>query len=141
MAKGPIMLQIEVEQVFHAAVTDLPEVWSVALQGLDGNRTVVRELASEKSQGVYVFATSSDHVSGDFEMTSNVMTDLWLVGNDPRRPPRIFHAPSHVNSPPTDGARIVLLRIRDFGFSVDPPGVFSTIRRVGSHAYVDEVLA
>jgi len=28
-----------------------------------------------------------------------------------------------------------------FGFSVDSPGVFSTLRRVGSHAYVDEVLA
>ena len=141
MAKGPIMLQIEVEQVLSGPVTNLPEVWSVALQSLDGNRTVVRELASEKSQGVYLFATDSDYVAGDFEMTSNVMTDLWLVGNDPRRPPRIFHAPSHVASPPTDGARIVLLRVRDFSFSVDPPGVFSTIRRIGSHAYVDEVLA
>jgi hypothetical protein len=46
-----------------------------------------------------------------------------------------------VSSPPTVGARIVLLRVRDFQFSVDSPGVFSTIRRVGSHAYVDEVLA
>jgi hypothetical protein len=141
MAKGQIMLQIEVEQVFGAAVTDLPEVWSVALENLDGNKAIVRELASEKSQGVYIFTTDEHHMSGDFEMTSSVMTDLWLVFNDLRRPPRIFHAPSHVSSPPTIGARIVLLRIRDFHFSVDSPGVFSTVRRVGSHAYVDEVLA
>ena len=141
MAKGPIMLQIEVEQVFSAPVTTLPEVWSVALDSLDGNTAIVREVASEKSQGIYVFATSSDAVSGDFEMTSSVMTDVWLVSNDLRRPPRIFHAPSHVPAPPTTGARIVLLRVRDFGFGVGSPGVFSTIRRVGSHAYVDEVLA
>jgi hypothetical protein len=141
MAKGQIMLQIEVEQHFSAPVTNLPEVWSGALDFLDGNKATVRELASEKSQGVYVFATDEEHVSGDFEMTSSVMTDLWLVFNDLRRPPRIFHAPSHVLSPPTTGARIVLLRVRDFGFSVDSPGVFSTLRRVGSHAYVDEVLA
>jgi len=141
MAKGQIMLQIEVEQHFGAPVTDLPEVWSVALDFLDGNKATVRELASEKSQGVYIFATDEEHASGDFEMTSSVMTDLWLVFNDLRRPPRIFHAPSHVVSPSTTGARIVLLRVRDFGFSVDSPGVLSTIRRVGSHAYVDEVLA
>jgi len=141
MAKGQIMLQIEVEQHFSAPVTDLPEVWSVALDFLDGDKATVRELASEKSQGVYVFATDEHHVSGDFEMTSSVMTDLWLVFNDLRRPPSIFHAPSHVLSPPATGARIVLLRVRDFGFSVDSPGVFSTLRRVGSHAYVDEVLA
>jgi hypothetical protein len=140
MAKG-IMLQIEVEQIFSAPVTTLPEVWSVALESLDGNRAIVREIASEKSQGIYLFATSSDYVAGDFEMTSSVMTDVWLVFNDLRRPPRIFHAPSHVASPPTVGARIVLLRVRDFHFGVDSPGVFSTLRRIGSHAYVDEVLA
>jgi hypothetical protein len=141
MAKGPIMLQIEVEQIFSAPVTTLPEVWSVALDSLDGNTAIVREVASEKSQGIYVFATSSDAVSGDFEMTSSVMTDVWLVSNDLRRPPRVFHAPSHVPSPPTVGARIVLLRVRDFQFGVDSPGVFSTLRRVGSHTYVDEVVA
>ena len=141
MAKGPIMLQIEVEQIFSAPVTTLPEVWSVALESLDGNKAIVREIASEKSQGIYLFATSSDYAAGDFEMTSSVMTDVWLVFNELPRPPRIFHAPSHVSSPPTVGARIVLLRVRDFHFGVDSPGLFSTLRRIGSHAYVDEVLA
>lgn len=141
MAKGPIMLQIAVEQVFSAAVTHVPEVWSVALQGLDGNRAFVREIATEKSQGIYIFATEANHEPGQFAMTSSALSDLWLVFNDLRRPPRIFHAPSHVFSPPIDGARIVLLRVRDFGFSVDSPGVFSTVRRVSSHAYVDEVVA
>lgn len=141
MANGPIMLQIAVEQIFSAPVTQLPEVWSVALLGLDGNRVFVREIATEKSQGVYIFATDSDYVAGQFAMTSSALSDLWLAFNDLRRPPAILHAPSHVPSPPIDGARIVLLRVRDFGFSVDSPGVFSTVRRVSSHAYVDEVLA
>jgi hypothetical protein len=141
MAKGPIMLQIAVEQHFAAAVTHLPEVWSVALQSLDGNRAFVREIATEKSHAIYIFTTESGHESGEFEMTGDACTDLWLVFNDLRRPPRIFHAPSHVFSPPTDGARIVLLRVRDFSFTIDSPGVFSTLRCVSSHAYVDEVLA
>jgi hypothetical protein len=34
MAKGSIMLQIAVEQIFSAPVTDLPEVWTVAWQSL-----------------------------------------------------------------------------------------------------------
>ena len=141
MAKGPIMLQIAVEQHFSAPVTHLPEVWSVALQALDGNRAFVREIAAEKDHGIYIFTTDSDAEAGEFEMTSSALSDLWLVFNDLRRPPRIFHAPSHVFSPPTDGARIALLRVRDFSFTVDSPGVFSTVRRVSSHAYVDEVVA
>jgi hypothetical protein len=141
MAKGPIMLQIAVEQNFAAAVTHLPEVWSVALQGLDGNRAFVREIATEKDFGIYIFTTESGSEPGVFEMTGDACTDLWLVFNDPRRPPRIFHAPSHVFSPLTDGARIVLLRVRDFSFTIGSPGVFSTYRCVSSHAYVDEVVA
>lgn len=141
MAKGPIMLQIAVEQIFSAPVTDLPEVWSVALQSLDGDRAFVREIATEKSHGIYLWTTDSDYEPGELEMTGTALSDLWLVFNDLRRPPRIFHAPSHVFSPPTDGARLVLLRVRDFSFAVSSPGVFSTVRLVSSHAYVDEVLA
>jgi hypothetical protein len=139
MAKGPLMLEIAVEQILAAPVTHLPEIWTVALETLDGDRTIVREIATEKSQGIYIWTTDSDAVPGEFEMGSGALSDLWLVFPD-RRPPRILHAPSHVRSPPVDGARLVLLRVRDWSYGIGSPGVFSTVRMVSSHAYVNEVL-
>jgi hypothetical protein len=141
MAKGRLMLQIEVEQSFGAPVTDLPGIWAVALDWLDGDRTVVREIATEKSQAMYLWATESGYESGEFALSDNALSDLWLVFPDLRKPPKILHAPSHVPSPPFDGARLVLLRVRDYGFGVDSPGLFSTVRWVSSHAYVDETPA
>jgi len=38
-----------------------------------------------------------------------------------------------VNSPPVDGARLALPRVRDFGMAVDQHAVIATIRRIGSH--------
>jgi hypothetical protein len=138
MAKGSLMLQIEVEQIFSGPVTSLPEVWTVAIEYLDGGgRTVVREIATEKSQAMYLWATSSGYEAGQFALSDNALSDLWVVFGD-RRPPKILHAPSHVPSPAMDDAVLVLLRVRDYGFSVGSPGVFSTVRRVSSHAYVDE---
>jgi hypothetical protein len=139
MAKGSLMLQIAVEQIFAAPVTNLPEVWSVALLGLDGDRTIVREIATETTRGIYIWTTASNAIPGEFEMSGTALSDLWLVFPD-RRPPKILYAPSHVASPPIDDAQLVLLRVRDFSFSIGSPGVFSTVRRVSSHAYVDEVL-
>ncbi len=49
MAKGSIMLQIAVEQLLSPMVTSAPEIWAVAVNSLDGNRTIVREIATEKS--------------------------------------------------------------------------------------------
>jgi hypothetical protein len=46
-----------------------------------------------------------------------------------------------VPSPPIDGARLALLRVRDFGMTVDQPAVIATIRRVGSHVYLDETVS
>ena len=43
MAKGDLMLQIAVEQLFSSAVQSFPEIWAVAVDFLDGDRTVVRE--------------------------------------------------------------------------------------------------
>jgi hypothetical protein len=45
MAKGSIMLQIAVEQILSPAVTSAPEIWAVALDSLDGDRTTAREIA------------------------------------------------------------------------------------------------
>lgn len=51
MAKGDMMLQIAVEQLFSSTVQSFPEIWTVAIDFLDGDRTIVREIASEKNQG------------------------------------------------------------------------------------------
>jgi hypothetical protein len=138
MAKGSIMLQIAVEQLFSPAVTHAPEVWAVVLDSLDGDRTTVREIATEKSHQFYGW-TDEGHEFGELHFTANALTDLWLVFPD-RRSPAILHAPSHVPSPPIDGARVALLRVRDFGYSFDAPARFVLGRRVGSHAYLDEEL-
>ncbi len=138
MAKGSVQLQIAVEQVFSAPVTDVPEVWTVVLASLDGERSVVREIASEKSHAVMIMAAQNNVILPSLGISQDVATDVWLAFDDLRRPPAILHAPSHVPSPPIDGARVVLLRVRDFGISVDQHAVISTIRRVGSHVYLDE---
>ena len=137
MARGRIMLQIDVEQILSPAVNDAPEVWAVALDFLDGERTTVREIATEKSHQFYGWA-DEEHEFGELDFAQFGLTDLWLVFPSERRPPKVLHAPSHVTSPPIDGAKIVLLRVRDWGFSFDAPAKFVLGRRVGSHAYVDE---
>jgi hypothetical protein len=141
MAQGSLMLQIGVEQTFGSMVTDLPEVWAVALHGLDGNRTVVREIAGEKSHVMWLMASVNNYEPGDMSISDHALSDVWLVTGNARRPPTIMYAPSHVTSPPIDGAVMVLLRVRDFGVSVNAPGAIATIRRVSSHVYFDETIS
>jgi hypothetical protein len=136
MARGPIMLQLAVEQVLSAAVSSAPEIWAVAVDTLDGGTTTVREIATEKVG----FFHGNGHVSPALDIASgSASTDLFLAFEGARRPLAILHAPSHVPSPPFENARIAILRVRDFGFSIQPPATFSWGRLVGSHAYLDEV--
>ena len=141
MAKGSIMLQIAVEQTFSGTVSDVPEVWTVVFAALDSQRTVVREIASEKNQGVFLMGTQNNVILPAISISPDVATDVWLAFNDLRRPPVILHGPSHVPSPPVDGAALALLRVRDFGMTADQHVTISTIRRVGSHVYLDETIA
>ena len=141
MAKGSIMLQIAVEQEFGATVTDIPEIWTVVLSGLDGDRSLVREIASEKNHALAMVATQNNIIMPVLEISQDAATDVWLAFNDLRRPPAILHAPSHVPSPPIDGAALVLLRVRDFGITVQPVLGMASVRRIGSHVYLDETNA
>jgi hypothetical protein len=138
MAKGSIMLQIAVEQTFSTPVHHVPEIWTVVFAALDGERTTVREIASEKSHALMILAAQNNVIVPALGVSQDVATDVWLAFSDLRQPPAILHGPSHVPSPPVDGARLVLLRVRDFGMSVDQHVAISTIRRVGSHVYLDE---
>jgi hypothetical protein len=141
MAKGSIMLQIAVEQTFSDPVTDVPEVWTVVFAALDSQRTVVREIASEKNQAMVVMAAQNNVIVPAISISSDAATDVWLAFNDLQRPPLILHGPSHVPSPPVDGAALALLRVRDFGLTAAQHVTISTIRRVGSHVYLDETIA
>ena len=78
MAKGSIMLQIAVEQLLSPAVTAAPAIWAVALDSLDGDRTMVRGIGSEKSHAFYGWADSG-HEFGELQFTPYCLTDLWLV--------------------------------------------------------------
>jgi hypothetical protein len=130
------MLQLGVEQILSPQVVDAPEIWAVAVDNLDGGRTTVREIATEKIG----FFHGNGHVSAALDISSaSARTELFLAFPDLRRPLTVLHAPSHVPSPPIDGARIVILRVRDFGFSIPSPGKFVWGRLAGSHAYLDEV--
>ena len=136
MAKGKMMLQLAVEQVFATAVLSAPEIWAVAIDFLDGDTVTVREIATEKIG----FFQGNGHTSPALAISSaSGLTDLFLAFPDLRRPLTVLHAPSHVDSPPIAGARIVLLRVRDFGFAIQSPAAFIWGRRSGSHAYLDEV--
>jgi hypothetical protein len=141
MAKGSIMLQIAVEQTVAGPVIDLPEIWTVVLSGLDGDRSVVREIATEKNHAVMLMATQNNVIVPAMDLSDDAATDVWLAFNDLRRPPAILHAPSHVPSPPIDGAALVLLRVRDFGATVSSNLGMSSVRRIGSHVYLDETEA
>jgi hypothetical protein len=133
MAKGKIMLQLGVEQVLSPAVTSAPEIWALAVDTLDGDTTTVREIATEKIG----FFHGNGNVSPALDISSaSALTELFLAFRDRLT---VLHAPSHVSSPPFDGARIVILRVRDFGFTIPSPGNFVWGRRAGSHAYLDEV--
>lgn len=141
MARGRIMLQIEVEQIIQPEVSDAPAILVLALDDLDGNRTTVREIAAEKSQ---FFFLRDLHGGGGFGWldfsSASALSDVIMVGGGNQ--PVFFHAPSHVLSPAFDGYTIAVLRLRDFGFTFFPPGEVGFIlgRRVASHAYLDEVL-
>jgi hypothetical protein len=77
---------------------------------------------TEKIHQFYGWADEG-HEFGELQFMANALMDLWLVFPD-RRSPAILHAPSHVSSPPIDDARLVLLRVRDFGYSFDPHASF-----------------
>jgi hypothetical protein len=54
-------------------------------------------------------------------------------------PLKILYAPSHVPSPQFDGARMAILRVRDFNYEVVSPGRLALGRVIGAHAYLDEI--
>lgn len=132
MAKGSLMLQLQVTEVFDIDVTTMPPLFALVLDTLDGDQTTVREISVEKVGGIL-----SNTGWGD--MTDNAAAQLYLVFRD--RPLKIFYAPSHVPSPPFEGAGLAILQVRDYGLTVTPGAKASLGRQISAHAYLDEVVS
>jgi hypothetical protein len=135
MARGGLALGIEVVQTVATGVLTIPEIWTVVFETLDGDRTTVREIAAEKVQ-----ILSGSNLERFAASTESALTDVFLVWGDRDTPLKVLHAPSHVASPVFDGARMVLLRVRDMGYHVVSPGKLSGTRGIHAHAYVDETV-
>jgi hypothetical protein len=134
MAKGSIMLEIEVIQTLSPGVLNIPEIWTAALEPLDGDKTTVREIDAEKVQILSVSKPA------EFETSSEgSLTDVFLVFPEDRKPLKVLHGPSHVSSPQFAGARMVILLVRDMGFTVPSPAKLTITRGIHAHTYVDEI--
>ena len=132
MAKGSIMLQLEVTEVFNTPeVTSVPQLFALVFDILDGDTTTIREIAVEKLGAMFANVGWGD-------ITDNGFAQLFLVFADRNRPLKTFYAPSHVSSPPFEGAGMAILQVRDFGFTVNPGAEVSFGRHYGAHAYLDE---
>ncbi len=105
------MLGIEVVQTLSSGVLTIPEIWTVALEPLDGEKTTVREIDAEKVQIL------SGAKLGEFETSSEgSLTDVFLVLPEDRRPLKVLHGPSRVSSPQFDGASKFLSKSRPSGW-------------------------
>lgn len=135
MAKGSIVLGIEVVQNVSPGVLTIPEIWTVAIEPLDGDKTTVREIDAEKVQLL------SGSKLAEFETSSEgSLSDVFLVLPGDRQPLKVLHGPSHVSSPQFAGAKMVILLLRDMGFSIPSPGKLTISRGVHAHTYVDEIV-
>jgi hypothetical protein len=133
MARGSIMLQLEVEQIFSHTVTRIPVLSREVFDFLDGDRATVRELAVEKVQALGILNLGSNF----FESSAgNAFAKLQLAGG--RRNPETLYAPSHVNSPQFVGNLLAILWVRDWGATADRSAI-NLVRAIAAHAYIDEV--
>jgi hypothetical protein len=136
MPRGNIMLQVEVTQTLDTVTTDAPIINVQVSDFLTGGKTVVREIAVEKIGGIaanQVGALAFDYGNKGYAKVS-------LLSTEPDQPHRSFvlFAPSHVPSPPIEGAQEVILQLIDIGFHVDPPVTLVGARRLGGHVYLEE---
>ncbi|WP_232420297.1 hypothetical protein [Nitrosococcus watsonii] len=128
------MIQMEVTEFFDPMITSVPWLFAHAFDTLDGDTTTVREIAAEKLSGV-----AFNRHTGSVDFADGAYTKLFLVFAEQNRPLLSFYAPSHVPSPPIQGAGMAILEIRDSGYSITSPGSISGARIIGAHAYLDEV--
>ena len=134
MAKGSVMLQLEVKQFFSSEVMAAPSIDALVFDTLDGDVSTVREIAVQKVAHI----TANQNVRGLDTSSDSALAEVYLVSARGERPITLFYGPSHVPSPPVAGPEMVIMRVTDIGYTTASPGKFVFGRVVQAHAYVDE---
>jgi hypothetical protein len=131
MAKGSVMLQVDVEQVIDQHVSYVPAIVVQAFELLSFGKTTVREISAEKLGGIIAGASAS---FAGYASTPFAVLRLFLKGGEEV----FFLAPSHVPSPQFE-AGAAILEIRDGGARAIGDTELQVARRIGGHAYLDEI--
>ena len=134
MAKGRIMLQLEVTQSFAEGVSSVPPIEALVFDSLDGEVSTVREIASQK---IAFMNVSSDVRPGESTL-DRALVEVFLVSASGETPLTVFYGPSVVPSQPVAGPEMVILRVFDVGYSTPPPHKIFIARIIQAHTYVDE---
>jgi len=135
MATTQSMIQFDTIQFLDSSVSEVFGIDDEAFIILDPNKkSIVRELAVEKVGGIAAFKAPG------FAPIGLDQPFVELIFLRPRRDDEErFYGPSHVPSPEVKGAIAAILRVTDIGIAVDSPGQLSVSRRLGTHAYIDQV--
>jgi hypothetical protein len=136
MATTQWMIQFDVVQYLDSHVTEVSGLDEQAVIFLDpSKKSILRELTAEEVGGVLVSKAPGMAPLG----LDDPWVELSLVfpGRDNRE---YFYGPSHVPSPEVKaGALGAILRVMEVGVSTASPGQLSVARRIGAHAYIDQV--
>lgn len=132
MALGSTMLQLVVDQQLAAEVSSVGEIFAETFEILSLGTVTVREIALEKMGGV---AGANSAIPIDFSNTG--FATLRLLFPDSKEEVD-FLSPSHVTSPPVSGAILAILEVRDVALTSSETNL-QVARRLGAHAYFDEV--
>lgn len=131
MAKGSIMLQVDILQEIDGPVTSIPPITVKVFDFLSFGKTTVREITAEKTGGILA---GSANTSVGYSETPFAVLRLFLAGGA-----EVFLlAPSHVSSPQFE-AGAAILEIEELGVTPVGSNELDLARRIGGHAYLDEV--
>lgn len=132
MAKGSLMLQIDILQEIDEAVTSIPPLSVSVFDFLSFGKTTVREITAQKTGGVIISSTGN---TIGFSGIPNAELKLFLAGG---KEISLF-APSHVSSPQFE-AGFIILELNDIGlFAKEDDIKLGVSRRIGGHAYLEEM--
>lgn len=131
MAKGSIMLQVDVIQQIEGPVTSIPPITIKVFDFLSFGKTTVREITAQKAGGII---SGAANFPIGFSNTPFATLKLFLEGGAEV----FFLAPSFVFSPQVK-VGFAILEIEELGVTSIGSNELTLARRIGGHAYLDEV--
>ena len=135
MATTQSMIQFDTIQFLDSSVSDVGGIDDEVFIFLDpSKKTIVRELTVEKAGGIAAFQAPGFVPVG----LDQPFVEL-LLFRPGREEPERFYGPSHVPSPEIQNIVAAMLRVTDIAISIGSPGKLNVSRRLGTHAYIDQV--